>query len=508
MESASVPKSGTLLGAYIQGGKPDGKEAEHGVYPIVSEIAIRVPMRLHPAELSSFCLSHDGVGFIPSASLRHGTDLVQRLHATRTPQSLSPLLQPGTLVRGHALWGFGEVAGGDVRPHGDYRVGGGRHALPQTRLDGLWNRHAPRSADLQPRQAADELGSRLGRAHADRPLPLLGFYQGLEFANRLSLVSQSPGRDQGKEERKETETAEARPQPPHAAGTGGRTAFAGGKLVSRAKADRQRRQCLRRSERAREAAGQRGVDQPRASKRRLVRTRPSPFAAQKGSACEERATTARHGGLGRQSPATLEESGLRPVWSARHVAGQNDPRAVLHGGQGPAVDDRPGTRRAGQTPRSDVLLHLLGLGRAKDSLDVRGKVVDRSDLRELQAIAGAGRPGQSQRKGRAAHGADGAGALQPDCGLVSPNGPSPSPLSRSALVPQEARTVVCRHAHHAAAPQLAGQISHTAFAEQTREKTACPDHRVSQPCGLTRRLARQLTSTATHTSHKTATKPA
>jgi hypothetical protein len=60
MKSASVPKSGTLLGAYIQGGKPDGKEAEHGVYPIVSEIAIRVPMRLHPAELSNFYLLIDG----------------------------------------------------------------------------------------------------------------------------------------------------------------------------------------------------------------------------------------------------------------------------------------------------------------------------------------------------------------------------------------------------------------------------------------------------------------
>ena len=88
-------------------------------------------------------------------------------------------------------------------------------------------------------------------------------------------------------------------------------------------------------------------------------------SAQKGSACEERAATARDGGLGRGPEATLAEIVLRRVWFARHVVGEDDPGALLHGGQGSAVDDRAGARRAGQTARSDVLLHVSGLEGAK-----------------------------------------------------------------------------------------------------------------------------------------------
>ena len=265
-----------------------GKEAEHGVYPIIRRIAIRVPMRLHPADLSDLRVPPDGMGSLPSSPIRHGVDLVQRLHPTRTPQPLPSLLQQGTLVCGHALWGSGQDGGGHIRPHGDHRTGGGRHALPQTRLDGLWNGYAPRPVDLQPRQAADQLGARLGRPYADYSLPLLGSYQGLEFADGFSLVSQSPGSHQGKEEVAETETAEARPQPPHAARIGGGADFAGGKLVSPAKTARQWRQRLWRGERVAEAPAQRGTDQPCASQRTLVRTGPGTSAAPAGSAQRRR----------------------------------------------------------------------------------------------------------------------------------------------------------------------------------------------------------------------------
>ena len=261
--------------------------------------------------------------------------------------------------------------GGHIRPHGDHRTGGGRHALPQTRLDGLWNGYAPRPVDLQPRQAADQLGARLGRPYADYSLPLLGSYQGLEFAAGFSLVSQSPGSHQGKEEVAETETAEARPQPPHAARIGGGADFAGGKLVSPAKTARQWRQRLWRGERVAEAPAQRGTDQPCASQRTLVRTGPGTSAAPAGSASEEGATTARHDGLGRRLPATLAETGLPSVWPACHVAGEDDPGVVLQGGQRPAVDDRSGARCAGQTARSDVLQYLSVLGRARFSRRTR-----------------------------------------------------------------------------------------------------------------------------------------
>ena len=179
-----------------------GKEAEHGVYWIVREFAIRVPMRLHQTDLSDFFVPHDGMGSFPSSSFCHRFDLVQRLHPQGASQPLPSLLQQGELVSGHALLHFGEAGGDFVRAQRDDRTGGGRHALPQARLDGLRNRYAPRSADLQSRQTADQLGARLGRIDVDRPLSLLGSHQGLEPAHRMSLVSQSSGRNQGEEKRR------------------------------------------------------------------------------------------------------------------------------------------------------------------------------------------------------------------------------------------------------------------------------------------------------------------
>ncbi|HIQ22561.1 MAG TPA: hypothetical protein EYH34_15155 [Planctomycetes bacterium] len=54
----------------------------------------------------------------------------------------------------------------------------------------------------------------------------------------------------------------------------------------------------------------------------------------------------------------------------------------------------------------------------------------------------------------AVYGTDGVGALQPDCRPVSSERPSPSTIPRSALVPAERRSLVRRHAHHAAAAKL------------------------------------------------------
>src|SRR5208283_5682965 len=115
-----------------------------------------------------------------------------------------------------------------------------------------------------------QLGARLGRIGADRPLSLLGSHQGLEPAHRLSLVSQSSGRNQGEEKTEREAAEEGGPQPSHPAGTGGGTDFPGGKLVSHAKTAGQRRQRLRRPERVAETSRERGVDQSRASRGRVV----------------------------------------------------------------------------------------------------------------------------------------------------------------------------------------------------------------------------------------------
>ena len=172
-----------------------------------------------------------------------------------------------------------------------------------------------------------------------------------------------------------------------------------------------------------------------------------------------------------------------------------------------AAPDRAGPRRPGQSSGLDVLLYLLGLGRAADSGDVCRAVVDRGDLREQQAVAGPGRRGQPQREGRAAHCADGACVVQPDCPLVSQDGPSSSSVSRSSLVPSQVRTLVRRHAHHPAAAELAGQNPHTAPEKQTREKDSCPACRVPQPFRLTSCSPPPATSIDAKTRPTTAVQP-
>ncbi len=177
------------------------------------------------------------------------------------------------------------------------------------------------------------------------------------------LYRNRQGVTKGKKKPKGKPQKQGGPQPPHPAGTGGGADFPGGKLVSR------REICS--SAATAPTAGQSVLQKLPANvelishvhpEGRVVRTGPGADPRQEGGAREEGTTTARHGGLGRRSEATLAEVGLRPVRSACHAAGQDDPGVVLQGGQGSAVDDRPGPRRVGQTARSDVLLHAPGLG--------------------------------------------------------------------------------------------------------------------------------------------------
>jgi hypothetical protein len=179
-------------------------------------------MRLHSAELSDFRVPDDGVGVVPSSPFRHRVDLVQRLHPQGAPQPLPSLLQSGGLGARCLVQSLGQAGGAGVCSNGDDRVGRGRHALPQAGTDRLRHGDAPRSVDLQPCEASDQLGARLGRGDIDRPLSLLGPDKSLELGDRLSTVSQSTRSDQGKEEEpeegQEAEAAEAGPQPPHSSG--------------------------------------------------------------------------------------------------------------------------------------------------------------------------------------------------------------------------------------------------------------------------------------------------
>jgi hypothetical protein len=194
-------------------------------------------MCLYSAELSDVPATDDGLAAHASAAVCHRPDLVERLDAQRTPQPVSSLLQPGGLEPGYALGGAGQVADLDLCTDGPDRTGGGRHAVPQAGADRVWHGDASRPVDLQPSQAAGELGTRLGGADDAGPLPL-GADQGLGLADRLSAVPQSAGTDQGEED--EDEKAPPRSEPSHAAATLRRTVDLGSGLVSRAKVRDQR----------------------------------------------------------------------------------------------------------------------------------------------------------------------------------------------------------------------------------------------------------------------------
>jgi hypothetical protein len=163
-----------------------------------------------------------------------------------------------------------------------------------------------------------------------------------------------------------------------------------------------------------------------------------------------------------------------------------------------------GARSARQV-QAQIFVHHRSVGRRSlGDRSILTKMVDRSDVPELQAVVGLGGPGQPKREGRAAHRADGAGVAQPDRGLIPSNGPSLCPVSRSTLVSAKGRAFLRRHANHVEAVKLARRSSLTADSNQTREKCFCPDHRVSQSCGLTIDLARVMKTSATEDARQTA----
>ena len=115
-------------------------------------------MRFHSAHVRHLCRPSDGLVLVSPPPLCHRVDPVKRVHPPGTPQPLPPLLQPCALVAGRLVSGPGLPAGRGVCPRRPPRVGCGQYALPQARFDHLRHRHAPRSAHLQPGQAAVSWG--------------------------------------------------------------------------------------------------------------------------------------------------------------------------------------------------------------------------------------------------------------------------------------------------------------------------------------------------------------
>ena len=158
-------------------------------------------MRLYAAELSDFPVPDDGMGSVPSASFRHRIDLVQRLHPPGASQPLSPLLRQVGLGAGHAVAGsWPSCWWRCLRPPGSSSL-----AVDDTlcRKRGLTVYGTGMHHDPLISSRAKPLVS-WGHDWVVLTLivrcPLLGPHQGLEPADRLSAVSQSPGPDQGQEE--------------------------------------------------------------------------------------------------------------------------------------------------------------------------------------------------------------------------------------------------------------------------------------------------------------------
>jgi hypothetical protein len=67
VKTASVPEMGTT-GMRLSNPKgPHGKEAEHGVYLIVPDAAIRIPLRFYATKLSDFPVPDERLGLVASA---------------------------------------------------------------------------------------------------------------------------------------------------------------------------------------------------------------------------------------------------------------------------------------------------------------------------------------------------------------------------------------------------------------------------------------------------------
>src|SRR5260370_11865067 len=175
---------------------PYHKEAVHGACSHVRGPATGISLRLHRAQLRDLPGSDDRLVPVPTPPLRHRANLVQWLGPRRPPQLLPSLLQSGVLGSRSPLARPGPHLADHLRAQRSGGTGRRRYLVPQTRPDHLRHRHAPRSADLQPRHEAGPLGARLGPVVPSGPL-LLGAQQGLVFSAVAPALSHPPWTPQG-----------------------------------------------------------------------------------------------------------------------------------------------------------------------------------------------------------------------------------------------------------------------------------------------------------------------
>ena len=172
----------------------------------------------------------------------------------------------------------------------------------------------------------------------------------------------------------------------------------------------------------------------------LYEPAPRQTAKTKGRRPARRATPAGHGRMGRRSnqpwnELEFDQFGLHATLAVKttqalyYKAGKDRLLTIV------LVRDVEGKR-----PDQMFYCTKLDWDGPADPLDLRLSLGDRMHLRKLQTIAGPGRPGQPAPQGRRADGADGAGAVQPDRGLVPPGRPSArcdSPIGRGIRTKEE-----------------------------------------------------------------------
>ena len=110
----------------------------------------------------------------------------------------------------------------------------------------------------------------------------------------------------------------------------------------------------------------------------------------------------------------------------------------------------------------------------------------RMHLGKQQTVLGTGRPCQPLGQGGRANGADGLVAVHTGRRLVPRQRPPLPTLSPSPLVSTQEGTLLCRSVDHVATPQLRGENRAAASQAVSLENLARPNHRASQPHGLSR----------------------
>ena len=123
-------------------------------------------------------------GWVLSHRRKFITDmiLVGRSYSGWASQQVPSVLQSVNMATRHDVESVSHVGNPSFRANGHDRSGRRRYFVSQARLDVVWCGNAPRPVDLQPGQAAGQLGARLGRGDVADLLPTMGPDQGLGFA--------------------------------------------------------------------------------------------------------------------------------------------------------------------------------------------------------------------------------------------------------------------------------------------------------------------------------------